>query len=220
MDIWLDTTKIKTVQKAVRFGLLSGVTTNPSLIAESKRDVDEVLEDLLHYQEGPVAVQVVADETAEMVQQGQNFYSFSNRLIIKVPLSKNGLEALQLLSRQGMTTMATAIFSARQGLMAALAGADYIAPYVGRIENNGGDPWSLLKQMTHLLTTYRMKTKILAASLNSVDHVLKAAETGIYGVTVRENLFEKLIESDPQTLECMEKFAVDWKNSNVPQFIP
>ena len=212
MDIWLDTTNIPAIQKAVRFGLLSGVTTNPSLIAQSQRGLEEVLEDLLHHQEGPVTAQVVADEVLEMVQQGQNLYSLSNRLIIKVPLTKNGLEAVHLLSRQGIPTMATAIYQPRQALMAALAGAAYIAPYLGRLEKAGGNAWTMLGRTVHIFQTYRLKTKILAASLDHVEQVLQCAEAGIYGVTVKEKLFEELIENDPLTMKGVEQFAHDWKS--------
>lgn len=219
MDIWLDTTNIQTIHKAMRFGLLSGVTTNPSLIAQSKRDLEDVLEDLLHHQEGAVTAQVVAEETSEIVQQGQNLYSLSNRLIIKIPLTKNGLEAIHLLSRQGITTMATIIYHPRQALMAALAGADYVAPYLGRLENVGGDPWTMLRMIVHLFQSQRLKTKILGASLHTVEHVLKCAEAGIYGVTVKDDLFEQLIESDPMTIKGVQQFANDWKNVNTPLFV-
>lgn len=218
MDIWLDTTNIGMVQKAVRFGLLAGVTTNPSLIAQSKRDLEEVLEDLLHHQEGPVTAQVVVDGVNEMVQQGQSLYSLSNRLIIKVPLTKNGLEAIHLLSRQGIPTMGTVIFQPRQALMAALAGVDYVAPYVGRLEKMGGDPWSLLKNILHIFQTYRLNTKILGASLQTVEQVVQCAEIGIYGVTVKDDLFENLIETDVMTLQGVEQFAKDWQHVNTPFF--
>jgi transaldolase len=219
MEIWLDTTNIQTIHKARRFGLLSGVTTNPSLIAQSRRDFEEVLEDLLHHQEGPVTAQVVAEEASEMVQQGQSLYSLSNRLIIKVPLTKNGLEAVHLLSRQGIPTMATTIYHPRQALMAALAGADYIAPYLGRLEKAGGDPEAMLKTTMHLFQTYRIKTKILGASLYNVEQVLQCAEAGIYGVTVKDELFDKLIESDPLTVKGVEQFAHDWKSVNTLLFV-
>lgn len=219
MDIWLDSTNIRTVQKAVRFGLLSGVTTNPSLIAQAHRDLEEVLEDLLHHQEGPVTAQVVSEETLEMVQQGQNLYSMSNRLIIKVPVTKNGLEAIHLLSRQGIPTMATVIYHPRQALMAALAGANYAAPYLGRIEKAGEDPWEMLRRIVQMYQTYRLKTKILGASLQTVEHVLQCADAGIYGVTVKDELFEKLIESDPLTQKGVEQFAIDWKNVNTSLFV-
>jgi transaldolase len=218
MDIWLDTTDIRSIQEAVRFGVLAGVTTNPTLIAQSKRDLEEVLEDLLHYQEGPVTIQVVANETSEMVQQGQNLYSLSNRLIIKVPLTKNGLEAIHLLSRQGIPTMATAIFHSHQALLAALAGADYIALYLGRLESVGGKPWDILKSVIQIFQTYRLKTKILGTSLQSIEHVIRCAEAGINGVTVKDELFEKLVESDGMTLKAVDQFACDWQNVKTPFF--
>lgn len=218
MDIWLDTTNSATIHKAVRYGLLAGITTNPTLIAKDGRDVEEVLEDLLHHQEGPVTAQVVSEELVEMVQQGQALYSLSNRLIIKVPMTKNGLEAIHLLSRQGIPTMATALFQPRQALMAALAGANYIAPYLGRLEKEGIDPWPILQSILQLIQTSRLKTKVLGASLNKVEHVMKCAEAGIYGVTVKDELFEKLIESDPLTMKCVDQFSADWKNVNAPLF--
>lgn len=218
MEIWLDTTNTRTVQQAVRLGLLSGVTTNPTLIAQSKRDVEEVLEDLLHHQEGHVTAQVVAEDSSEMVQQGQNLYSMSNRLIIKVPVTREGLEAIHLLSRQGIPTMATVIFQPHQALMAALAGADYVAPYLGQIEKNGGEPWKVLKSIVHIFQTYRLKTKVLGASLSSLEHVVQCAEAGIYGVTIKDNLFEMLIGTDSMTLKRVEQFANDWKTVNTPLF--
>lgn len=219
MDFWLDTTNIFMVQKIVRFGLLSGVTTNPKLIAQSKRDLEDVLEDLLHHQEGPVTAQVMTDDVDEMVQQGQSLYSLSNRLIIKVPLTKNGLEAIHLLSRQGIPTMGTVVFQPRQALMAALAGADYVAPYLGRLEKAGEDPWAMLKSILHIFQTYRINTKILGASLQTIEQVIRCAEMGIYGVTVKDDLFEKLIETDAMTLQAVEQFGKDCQNVKPPLFV-
>lgn len=211
MDIWLDTANIQIIQKAVRIGILAGITTNPDIIASSQRSFEEVLEALLHYQEGPVVAQVVAEEVSDMVQQGQNLYSFSNRLIIKVPVTKAGLEAIHLLSRQGIPTMATVVFSVRQMLMAAKAGAHYVAPYISRIQNAGEDPWAALSHMSEILHNYRLKTKILGASINSVEQVIKCAELGLYGVTIKDDLFERLIEDHPLTMQGVQDFQEKWK---------
>lgn len=206
MDIWLDTGNIKTIKSAVKTGILSGVTTNPAIIAQTKRELEDLLEDLLHYQEGPVAVQVTGEEIADMVQQGQNFYSFSNRIVVKVPVTKSGLEAIHLLSRQGIPTMGTVVFHPHQALMAAHAGASYVAPYVSKIEQAGGDPWLTLKTMLQVFQNYRLKTKILGASIGSIDQVIKCATTGIYGITVKDALFEELIADQPLTTEAMKAF--------------
>jgi transaldolase len=211
MEIWLDTSNVRLVQKAVRHGILCGVTTNPTIIAESGRSTEEVLEDLLHYQEGPVTAQVNAESTAEMVQQGKDLFSFSNRIIVKVPITKSGLEAIHLLSRQGIPTMATVLFSPRQALMASLAGADYLAPYLSRLEKAGEDPWQALQSMVRILANYRLTTKILGASINSVEQVIRCAEIGIYGITVKDEIFEWLVEDHPLTVQGVQKFAEDSK---------
>lgn len=219
MDIWLDTANIKTIQRAVRVGILSGVTTNPSLIVQTKREMEDVLEDLLHYQEGPVTAQVVAEDIHEMVQQGQTLYSISNRIIVKVPITKNGLEAIHLLARQGIPTMATVIFHPRQALMAALAGANYVAPYLSRIEKIGEDPWASLETMAKIFENYRLQTKILGASLSSVEQVIKCAEVGIYGVTIKEDVFEKMIEDHSATLQGVQQFVEEWNKSPSSLFV-
>lgn len=219
MDIWLDTTDIQTVRKAKIMGLLAGVTTNPTLIARAGRDFKEILVDLLLQQEGPVTAQIVAEEPSEMVSQGEMLYSISNRLIIKVPVTTNGLEAIHLLAKKGIPSMATVIYHPEQALMAALAGANYVAPYLGRLEKMGGDPWKILKRIMHMFQTYQVKTKILGASLQSIEHVLQCADVGIYGVTVKDELFEKLIGNASLTLKSVEQFANDWKNVNHSSFI-
>ncbi|MBA3721493.1 MAG: hypothetical protein H0W88_03735 [Parachlamydiaceae bacterium] len=218
MDIWIDSVNTPNIQKAVRLGFLSGVTTNPTLISESNENFEDILKGLLHHQEGPVAVQVVSSNTADMVQEGQNLFSYSTRIIVKVPITKNGLEAIHLLGRQGIPTMATVVFTPHQALMAALADADYIAPYIGRIENSGADPWMVLTAMAQILKNYKFKTQILGASIKTVEHAAKCAEIGISGITVRDEIFEKLIEDNPLTAQCVNKFAEDWKNVNTPLF--
>jgi transaldolase len=116
--------------------------------------------------------------------------------------------------------MATVVFHPRQAWMAALAGADYVAPYVGRLEKAGGNPWIMLKSIVHIFRTYQLKTKILAASLPSVEHVMQCAEIGIDGVTIKDELFEKFIENDAMTLKGVEQFAHDWQNVHTALFIP
>lgn len=220
MEIWLDTANVQTVQRAVRLGILGGgVTTNPSIIAESKRSLEEVLEDLLHHQEGFVTAQVVADETMDMVQQGQNLFSFSKRIIVKVPITDKGLEAIHLLSRQGIPTMATVLFTPQQALMASLAGADYVAPYLGRLEKAGGDPWATLSSIIRILQNYRSKTKILGASIQNIEQVIRCAEMGIYGVTIRDPLLDRLLENHSLTVKGVNQFSEDWKKVETPFWV-
>lgn len=216
MDIWLDTANIQAIKKAVQCGLLSGVTTNPTIIASSKLDLESLLEGLLDNQEGPVTVQVMSDETEEMVRQGQTLFSFSNRLIVKVPVTKKGLEAIHRLSRQGIPTMATVLFTPQQAFMAAIAGADYIAPYISRLEKTGQDPWAMLASIIRIFNNYRFKTKILGASIKTVEQVMQCTELGLYGVTIKEDLLDQLMEDHALTTQSVQTFIEDYKHLNFP----
>ena len=140
-------------------------------------------------------------------QQGQMLYSLSKRLIIKVPVTQKGLEAIHLLSRQGIPTMGTTIFYAHQALMAALAGVKYVAPYLSHIERTGGDPWLELKTMNQIFQHYQLDTKIIGASLKSIEHVMKCASTGIHGITIKDEVFEELIADQSLTTQALQTFV-------------
>lgn len=211
MEIWLDTTDIPTIKKAVQLGILSGITTNPSLIAASNRKEEDVLNDLLHYQEGPVAIQVTGGEVDQMVEEGRTYFEFSNRLLIKVPCSQKGYEAIQLLSREGISTIATVLFTPQQALIAAIAGADYVAPYLNRMELGGMDPWKTLSSIYTLLENYEYKTKILAASIKTVDQITKCGEIGVDCITLSGSLFNEFIKDHPLTMQGIQKFKDDYQ---------
>lgn len=211
MNIWLDTAELSFVERALRYGLVAGVTTNPTLLAHADKKPLDVVEGLLKVQTGPVTVQVVADEVVEMVQQGLDLFALSDRIIIKVPMSKQGLEAIHALANEDVPTMATALFSPAQALTAALAGATYLAPYVGRIEKEGGNPWEVISRMQRLLEAIPKKVQIVAASLRDIDQVLRCAEIGVDAVTLKEEVFEALIADHPGTLQCITQFHEDWK---------
>jgi len=208
MEIWLDTTYPDDILKAFRLGVLSGITTNPTLIAQNGSGTKSILDTMLHHQEGPVAIQVLAEQAEGMVNQGQMFFDLSDRLIIKVPVTEQGLEAIYRLSRQGIPTMATAIFHSHQGIMAALAGANYLAPYIGQIEAAGEDPWTLLSTVTKFIQNYKLPTKILGASIKTIHHFTKCAEMGIWGVTLKPQVFEEVISTVPLTLDAVNQFSL------------
>lgn len=207
MEIWLDTANIQTIQRAIKIGLLSGVTTNPSIIGQANHPLEDILENLLHYQERPVAVQVAEGSVAAMVQQGQTLYSYSTRLIIKVPMTKEGLEAIYLLSRQGIPTMATTIYHPHQALTAALAGADYIAPYLSKIEKAGHSAALTLKTIQQILQNYRLKTKVLGASIDSIELIVTCATAGIYGITLKDSVFDEFVGDQFLTKDALHAFS-------------
>jgi transaldolase len=215
MKIWLDTTNIETVKKADHLGLLYGVTTNPNLIAELKRPMRQVLQELLDHQDGPVTAQVVADHAQEMIEQGEKLYDFSDRMIVKVPVTQAGLEAIQALKQLSIPTMATVILQPYQVLLAGIAGADYVAPYLGQIERNGQDPWQSLIEMFQIIQNYQFKTEILAASIGSLEQFSKCAVLGISNVTIKDALFTQLIAADPKTQERINQFNTNWKEAKL-----
>lgn len=214
MQIWLDTTNIDTLKKAVRLGLLYGVTTNPALIAQSGKTMLQALQDLLDHQEGPITAQVIAHDAQGMIDQGRAIFDFSSRIIVKIPITEPGLEAIHQLSSDGIPTMATVAFQPHQALTASLAGAQYIAPYIGQMEDAGQDPWPVLSSMLSIYQQGLLQTEILAASIRSVEHVLKCAEMGIPHITLKETVFHQLVATVPLTQQRVEHFGHTWNKAS------
>ncbi len=212
MEIWLDTSDSEIVRRGFEFGISTGVTTNPSILSKDLRPLDEILNSLLQIQPGWVAVQVLASDAAEMVEQGRNLSDFSDRLIVKIPVTPEGLKAIHTLSSEEIPTLGTVVYHPSQALLAAEAGADYIAPYIGWIEKSGEDPWKFLQQMKQFIQNYDYSTRILGASLSSVGQILKCAEMGIEAVTLKPELFETLVAVNPAVQNRIEQFENDWNN--------
>lgn len=213
MQIWLDTTNIDLVKKADRLGILYGVTTNPALIAQSGKEMKTVLQELLDHQDGPVTAQVMAPDTRGMIEQGQRLYDFSDRIIVKVPVSHEGYEAINTLTAQEIPTMATVILEPHQALVAALAGAHYVAPYVGQIEKSGKNHWDVLAAMLAIFEKNHIDTQIVAASISTLEQVTRCAEMGVPHITLKDEAFSKLIATSQSTLERVNQFAAAWSDS-------
>lgn len=213
MKIWLDTANLETVKRGAKLGILYGVTTNPAIIAESGKPMRTVLQSLLDIQDGPVTGQVVGHSAQEMIDQGLELYDFSDRIIVKVPVTQEGLEAIQALKAQSIPTMATVVLHPHQALIAALIGADYIAPYIGQIERNGQDPLAMLQAISKCYQNYQVKTEILCASIGSLEQICRCAELGMPHVTLKEALFSQLLATDPKTQERINHFETVWQKS-------
>lgn len=215
MKLWLDTTDSEVIKQAKKLGILYGVTTNPAIVAADGRPFTAILRDLLSLQEGPVAAQVIAQDLKGMLQQADLLRHFSDRIIVKIPVSETGLEAISQLSAKHVPVMATTIFQPHQALMAALAGARYVAPYVGQIEKNGGDPWITLKAIMQMYSNHSVETEILAASIPTLDHFQKCAELGVPHITFKTPIFQQLVQTTPQTQDWMNRFEALWKEANL-----
>jgi transaldolase len=219
MQIWLDTAELPLIEKAAKMGILYGVTTNPSIAAQSKLPLEDLIEGLLKIQKGPLAVQVTANDALTMIRQAEALHQFSGRIIVKIPVTEDGLMAIHALSGK-IPTMATAVFDVNQALLSAKAGASYIAPYYSRIceaEINGIDA---IREMLGLLRRYSFLSQLLAASLRSPEQIKELAEMGAHAVTLKEDVFQSLIENNPLTVQSVNRFSQDWDKAKSRRSLP
>lgn len=212
MEIWLDTTDLRVVADAVKTGLLSGVTTNPSILSKEAH-IKDSLSRLLEIQSGPVAVQVTSNDPVEMLDQGRAMVEFSNRIIVKIPVTYNGLIAMEQLRKEAIPTMGTTVLSAKQALLASALDTSYIAPYFSHM-GEFSQAAEKLKSMVNILRSNGSKTKVLVASLKEMEHLIFCAQTGLDAVTIKPELFQQLIADDLIVEGFLEKFASEWKSAH------
>ncbi len=208
MQIWLDTIDLPTLEKAQKRGILHGVTTNPSMLVSNPRDT---LTALLSAQPGPVAVEVFEDLVPSMISQGKALHEFSPRIVVKVPVTERGLEAIYSLSKEQIPVMASGIVQPTQALVAALGGAGWVAPYFSRIMKSGDNPLAQLEAVKKIISAYQMRTRIIAINPKTTEQIKSCAEIGIDAVTIREDVFNDLIETHELTAQSIEQYADDWK---------
>lgn len=212
MEIWLDTADLASIEEAKNMGILHGVTTNPSIVSKSKLSLEELLSQILQLQDGPVAAQVIAGDATGMIKQGKALFGFSNRMVVKVPVTKEGLKAIYALSKDKIPVMATAIFETNQSLLAARAGGHYIAPYFSAICDEDINGIEQLKEMLCLLERYRYPSKLIGASIKGAEQAKQCSEIGVHAVTLDAEIFHTFIEDHPETIKTSARFAKDWKN--------
>lgn len=210
MEIWLDTINIEAVKKAAKTGLITGVTTNPSILSKAN-NVPETIEALLDSQEGYVAVQVTSSDAESMIREGKAIANYSDRMIVKVPVNPEGLIALSQLGQEGIAILATGVFLPSQVIQAASLSADYIAPYFGHMHEIS-DSTETLKTMTKILRQF-IGTKLMAAALKSVDDIITSALCEVDAVTIKEEIFFKFIEEHHLLKKFNEMFASEWKQA-------
>ena len=217
MEIWLDSCSREAVRAACKYNFIYGITTNPSLLSRTKEDPRALICDLLELQNGPVAVQVISLDCEEMVLQALALNALSSRIIVKIPVTQQGLAAMKALAQEHVPVMATAVFQPNQALLAALAGADYVAPYLGRMLDAGIEAHTALQSMQTIYQQYGFKTKILAAAIKTPEQITACAEIGIPAITLKSTLFEQFLCDDPCTLDSLQTFAEDWQANYSPE---
>ena len=209
MQLFLDTTDTAVLKDMAATGLVDGVTTNPSLIAKSGRPMLEVIAEICDLVEGPVSAEVAAVESQAMLAEGRRLAAVSTNVVVKVPLTREGLVATAQFAREGIQTNVTLCFSAAQALLAAKAGASYISPFVGRLDDHGADGMALIGEIRAIYDNYNFDTEILAASIRNPAHVTAAALAGADCATIPPGVFLDLFKH-PLTEKGLEQFMSDW----------
>jgi transaldolase len=209
MQLFLDTTDVAILRDMALTGLVDGVTTNPSLIAKSGRPMLEVIAEICQAVEGPVSAEAVALDAPGMLAEGRKLAAIASNVVVKVPLTREGLIATAEFAREGIQTNVTLCFSAAQALLAAKAGATYVSPFIGRLDDHGADGMDLIAQIRAIYDTYDFDTEILAASIRNSSHVTAAALAGADCATIPPDVFAALFKH-PLTEKGLEQFMSDW----------
>lgn len=209
MKFFVDTAEIDAIAELNDLGMVDGVTTNPSLILKSGRDILEVTKEICALVEGPVSAEVVATEADAMIAEGRKLAEIAPNITVKLPLTWDGLKACKILSGEGKMVNVTLCFSANQALIAAKAGATFISPFIGRLDDINIDGMDLIADIRTIYDNYGFETQILAASIRSVNHVLESARIGADVMTAPPEVIKKLA-SHPLTDKGLEQFLSDW----------
>jgi len=210
MKFFLDTANIDEIKRVNELGLVDGITTNPTLIAKEGRPFEEVIKEIAHTVDGPVSAEVVGLKADEMIEEARQLAKWGENVVVKIPMTEEGLKAVHTLSKEGIKTNVTLIFTVAQGLMATKAGATYISPFIGRLDDIGMNGMQLVEALRIVLDTYDYDTEIIAASIRHLGHLEESALAGAHIATVPGSLFPKLW-SHPLTDKGIETFLSDWK---------
>ena len=213
MKFFLDTASLKDITWAAQAGLIDGVTTNPSLLAKQAGDLDprDVLKEICSLVEGPVSAEVVAVDADAMVREGQSLARIADNIVVKIPMLEAGMVAVRRLAAEGIRTNVTLCFSSVQCLIAAKAGATYVSPFIGRLDDVGQDGMDVIREARQIFDNYTMATQILAASMRHPRHVVDAAMIGADVATLPPDVLRKLLQH-PLTDRGLEQFLSDWKS--------
>ncbi|MFL6397653.1 MAG: fructose-6-phosphate aldolase [Nitrososphaeraceae archaeon] len=216
MKIFLDTANLKAINTYNDMGLVDGVTTNPTLLSKEKQNPAELMREIVKIVKGPVSLEVIATETDQMLEEAHKLKKFGQNVIVKIPMTSNGMKAVKKLKEDGIETNVTLIFSANQAILAAKAGASYVSPFIGRLDDIGNEGMILIKEITQILRNYQFKTEVLVASIRHPVHVIEAGKIGADIVTLPPDILGKML-THPLTDKGLALFLSDWekvKNEN------
>ncbi|MDF2946725.1 MAG: fructose-6-phosphate aldolase [Bacillales bacterium] len=214
MKFFIDTANLEEIKQAYSLGFISGVTTNPSLVAKEKVSFEERLKEISQIVEGSISAEVLSLDADEMVDEGRKLAEISPNITIKVPMTKDGIQAVSKLSKLGIKTNVTLIFNANQALIAARAGATYVSPFLGRLDDIGQNGLELIEQISTIFLIHNIQTEIIAASIRNPLHVTESALRGAHISTIPYKVLMQLF-NHPLTDQGIEKFISDWQNKSM-----
>ena len=209
MKIFLDTADIEEIRTAARWGILDGVTTNPTLYSKVGGSYDEILAEVCRITSGPVSAEVVADDVEGMLDEGRHFAKIAPNIVVKVAMSENGLEAISRLADEGIRTNCTLVFTANQGLLAAKAGASLISPFVGRLDDINQDGMIVIRELAEIFAIHEIEAEILSASIRHPLHVTQSALAGAHIATIPFKVLQQMVHH-PLTDKGIVQFKADW----------
>lgn len=210
MKLFIDTANVDYIKEANDLGVICGVTTNPSLIAKEGRDFKEVVSEITSIVDGPISAEVISLEHDDMVTEALELAKIHKNIVIKIPMCAEGLKAVKILTAKKIKTNVTLIFSAAQALLAARAGASFVSPFLGRLDDIGSEGMTLIRDIADIFSIHGIETEIIAASIRNPIHVIEAAKAGCDIATVPYNVIMQMM-NHPLTTSGIEKFLKDWK---------
>src|SRR5213594_3211412 len=209
VKIFLDTADIDEIREAASWGVLDGVTTNPTLVAKTGRKWSEIIQDILALVDGPISLEVTTTQADEMIKQGRQLAKLHKNVVVKIQMTTEGLKAIKALSSEGVRINTTLIFSANQAILAAKAGAKYVSPFIGRLDDIGQEGMQVIREARVIFDNYNIETEILAASMRHPRHVIDAAMIGADVATLPPDVLKKLL-LHPLTDRGLDQFLADW----------
>lgn len=210
MKFFIDTANVNEIREVAAWGVLSGVTTNPSLVAKEGRDFKQVLEEILAIVDGPVSAEVVSLKADEMVAEAEQYYTMHRNIVIKLPMTAEGLKACSVLSKKGVKTNLTLIFSPNQALLCARAGATFVSPFVGRLDDISTDGIQLIRDVAEIFDIHGIETEIISASIRTPGQVVESAKAGAHIATIPFKVFQQMLKH-PLTDSGIDRFLKDWE---------
>ncbi len=211
MKFFIDTAEVKDIKWAADLGIIDGVTTNPTLIARSGRKFEEVIKEITEIVDGPISAEAVSLKAEEIIEEARKLSFIHKNIVVKIPFIPEGVKAVNRLSKEGIKTNVTLVFSSNQALIAAKAGATYVSPFIGRIDDAGQPGMELIEEIAKIFKNYGYKTQIIVASIRHPRHVVEAAKIGADVATIPPQILKKML-GHPLTDKGVKQFLEDWKN--------